>query len=81
MSTAFRRSPVVFDPNAAEKRTNLLGWEVVLAFEEEGGGPWLVDLSHLQRWDYQDMEPDSAAPFGLSMRLPSLGRWFFRTTN
>ena len=66
MSTVFRRSPIIFDRKAAEK-TDSLGWEVVLKFAAEGGGPWLVDLSHLQRWDYQDMELDATAPFGLSM--------------
>ena len=40
---------------------------MVLEYEGEGGGPWLVDLSHLQKWDCQDMELDSTAPFGLSM--------------
>jgi len=66
MSTVIRQSPVIFDRKAAEK-TNSLGWEVVLKFEAEGDGPWLVDLSHLQRWDYQDMELDSTTPFGLSV--------------
>ena len=66
MSTVFRRSPIIFDRKAAEK-TDSLGWEVVLKFEAEGDGPWLVDLSHLQRWDYQDMELDATAPFDLSM--------------
>ena len=66
MSAVFRQSPITFDQKAA-KKTNRLGWEVVLEFEEENGGPWLVDLSHLQRWDCQDMELDSTQPFGLSM--------------
>jgi len=66
MSIAIRQSPIIFEPKAAEK-TNSLGWEVVLKLEGEGDGPWLVDLSHLQRWDCQDMELDSMAPFGLNM--------------
>jgi len=66
MSTVFRQSPIIFEQKAAEK-TNSLGWEVVLKFEAEGDGPWLVDLSHLQRWDCQSMELDSMAPFGLSV--------------
>jgi len=66
MSTVFRQSPVIFDRKAA-KKTDSLGWEVVLEFEDEGTGPWLVDLSHLQRWDCQDKELDSMAPFGLNM--------------
>ena len=66
MSTVFRQSPIIFDCKAAGK-TDSLGWEVVLEFEDEGNGPWLVDLSHLQRWDCQDKELDSMTPFGLSM--------------
>jgi len=66
MSTVFRQSPVIFDRKPAET-TNRLGWEVVLEFEEEGDGPWLVDLSHLQRWDYQHTDLDSQKPFGLDV--------------
>ena len=29
-------------------------WTVALAYDEEGDGPWLVDLSHKTRWDLQD---------------------------
>ncbi len=66
MSEVIRQSPIIFEQKAAEK-TNSLGWEVVLKLEGEGDGPWLVDLSHLQRWDCQDMELDSMAPFGLGV--------------
>jgi len=66
MSAVFRQGPIIFNRQVA-RTTGHLGWEVVLEFEGEGNGPWLVDLSHLQRWDYQDMELDSTAPFGLSM--------------
>ena len=66
MSAVFRRSPIIFDHKAVEKKDSL-GWEVVLEFEGEGDGPWLVDLSHLQRWDYQHVELGSTAPFGLSV--------------
>ena len=66
MSAVFRQSPVIFDRKAAEKKGSL-GWEVVLEFEGEGGGPWLVDLSHLQRWDYQHTDLDSQKPLGLDV--------------
>jgi hypothetical protein len=66
MSEVIRQSPIIFEQKAAEK-TNSLGWEVVLKLEGEGDGPWLVDLSHLQRWDCQDIELDSMAPFGLGV--------------
>ncbi len=66
MSSVFRQSPVTFQCEAAEKITHD-GWEIVLAFEGEGEGPWLVDLSHLQRWDFQHANLDSKTPFGLDM--------------
>lgn len=61
-----RRSPVVFDvtPEGTESRD---GWEVVRAYADEGPGPWLVDLSHRARWDFQDRGIDEARPFGLKV--------------
>jgi hypothetical protein len=44
-------------------------WQIVLSYEDEGDGPWLVDLSHRQRWDYQDINVGSQTPFGL--RVPA----------
>ena len=66
MSSVFRQSPVTFQCEAAEKITRD-GWEIVLAFEGESEGPWLVDLSHLQRWDFQHANLDLKMPFGLDM--------------
>lgn len=66
MSSVFRQSPVTFRCDAAEKTTHD-GWEIVLAFEDESEGPWLVDLSHLQRWDFQHTNLDLKTPFGLDM--------------
>lgn len=66
MSSVFRQSPVTFRCDAAEKTTHD-GWEIVLAFEGESEGPWLVDLSHLQRWDFQHANLDLKTPFGLDM--------------
>ena len=34
-------------------------WTVVLAYDNEGDGPWLVDLSHKTRWDLQDRDIDA----------------------
>jgi len=58
-----RRSPVVFHatPAATQSRD---GWEVVTAYADEGPGPWLVDLSHRARWDFQDRRIDDERPFG-----------------
>ncbi len=50
-----RQSPVQFKvrPLETEVRDN---WTVALAYNDEGGGPWLVDLSHKTRWDLQDRD-------------------------
>jgi hypothetical protein len=32
------------------------GWEVVLAYRGESEGPFLVDLSHVPKWDVQDAD-------------------------
>jgi len=66
MQHAKRQSPVQFDAVAAEIAERQ-DWRVVLAYEDEGQGPWLVDLSHRQRWDFQHSELDSQAPFGLQV--------------
>ena len=48
-----RKSPVRFSarPLKTEVRSN---WPVVLEYDREGSGPWLVDLSHKTRWDLQE---------------------------
>ena len=64
--TALRRSPVAFDANpaATEMRD---AWRVVLRYqdEEHHGGPWLVDLSHRRRWDFQDGSVATQRPMDL----------------
>jgi hypothetical protein len=48
-----RESPVQFmvSPRKSEVRDN---WTVALEYDEEGPGPWVVDLAHKTRWDLQD---------------------------
>ncbi len=48
-----RQSPVQFgaSPAKSELRDN---WTVALEYDDEGQGPWLVDLAHKTRWDLQD---------------------------
>ena len=60
------RARFSFDCDAAEM-TVYDGWDVVLEFADQGEGPWLVDLSHLQRWDFQHLELDSCRPFGMDV--------------
>lgn len=63
-----RRSPVTFDKPAVgtEERDN---YTVVLEYEDQGAGPWLIDLSHRARWDLQDRAIDEIQPFGA--RVPN----------
>ena len=64
MGRMLRRSAVVFDAVAAktEKRDN---WSVVLEYENEGSGPYVVDLSHRPRWDLQDAEIGGIQTLGI----------------
>jgi hypothetical protein len=50
-----RESPVRFkiSPKKSEVRNN---WTVALEYDDEGTGPWLVDLAHKSRWDLQDSQ-------------------------
>ncbi len=66
MKKVTRVSPVRFDaePDETKERDS---WNVVLAYRDEGDGPWLVDLSHRHRWDYQDGNLDERRPFGLEV--------------
>ena len=58
MAEIRRQSPVRFkvNPLETEVRDN---WAVALAYDGEGDGPWLVDLSHKTRWDLQDRAIDA----------------------
>ena len=70
-----RRSPVTFDSPAArtEERDS---WTVVLEFENQGAGPWIIDLSHRARWDLQDRAIDGIQPWGVSVP-DTLGKCIF----
>ena len=69
MENITRLSAVSFDavPVKTEARAN---WSVVLEFEDQGAGPYLVDLSHRARWDFQDAEMDGVRTPG--MPVPEL---------
>ena len=53
MAEMRRESPVRFEiqPQKSQVRDN---WTVALEYDEEGPGPWIVDLAHKTRWDLQD---------------------------
>jgi len=61
-----RYSPVTFESSViqSEVRDN---WKIVLAYQDERPGPWLVDLSHKTRWDLQDSQIDDSSSSGLSV--------------
>jgi hypothetical protein len=58
---SFRHSPVTFTnrPLLTDTRE---GWKVVLQYEDEGGGPFLIDLSHLFKWDLQHRDLSQIKP-------------------
>ena len=61
-----RRSPVTFDSTPAQTEVRE-HWTVALEFEDEGSGPWIIDLSHRPRWDLQDRNIDGIQPWGLNI--------------
>ena len=64
MENIIRQSPVVFDspPVNTELRNH---WPVVVEYEQEGSGPYIVDLSHRARWDFQHEDLAMAHPWGI----------------
>ncbi|MBF0258697.1 MAG: sarcosine oxidase subunit gamma SoxG [Desulfamplus sp.] len=61
-----RYSPISFksSPKRSEAREN---WTVVMEYDAEGQGPYLVDLSHITRLDVQSSSLDSITPFGITI--------------
>jgi hypothetical protein len=66
MENIIRRTAVSFDaaPAKTEERDN---WSVVLEYENEGAGPYVVDLSHRARWDLQDAEIRGIQSLGIQV--------------
>jgi hypothetical protein len=69
MAEIKRRSPVHFKTSAlkVDLRDN---WKVALEYDEEGPGPWVVDLSHKTRWDLQDNQIGDQRPCDLTVPAP-----------
>jgi hypothetical protein len=60
MQTIQRHSPVQFgSPRITETQSN---WTIALSYDDEGLGPFLVDLCHKIRWDIQDKGLDATSP-------------------
>ena len=66
METIQRCSPVEFESKPA-KTVMRDDWKVVLEYEDEGQGPWVVDLSHRARWDLQDSEISAKQPWAMNI--------------
>lgn len=66
MNEIKRNSPVSFEaaPLDSEQRDN---WNVVLEYQGEEEGPYLVDLSHRIRLDFQSSDLASKKPFGITI--------------
>jgi hypothetical protein len=78
MAEIRRQSPVRFtvSPKKSEVRDN---WTVALEYDEEGQGPWLVDLAHKTRWDLQDSKVGEQTPCDLAVPATP-GECTFATT-
>jgi hypothetical protein len=63
MTSSERRSPVQFKGRITKSEVRD-AWTVALAYEDEGRGPFLVDLSHIARWDLQDKNLSRFKPLG-----------------
>ena len=58
-----RQSPIRF--NAEPEKIEVMNHRpVVLAYKNEGPGPWIADLSHKSRWDFQAGDMDDNPPEG-----------------
>lgn len=61
-----RSSPVKFAISTVKTELRE-GWEVVLAYRGESEGPFLVDLSHVPKWDVQDADLTRIRPMDLAI--------------
>ena len=66
MENIKRYSPVAFyqTPSRTQERH---GWDIVLEYEDEATGPFLIDLSHMGKWAVQGENLASIQPAGLDM--------------
>ena len=61
-----RVSPVVLKGTPV-KTANRDNWEIVMEYKGEGDGPFLIDLTHKQRFDYQDSNLGEKKPFNINI--------------
>ncbi|MEN8212107.1 MAG: sarcosine oxidase subunit gamma SoxG [Thermodesulfobacteriota bacterium] len=61
-----RVSPVILKGTPV-KTKNRDNWEIVMEYKGEGDGPFLIDLTHKQRFDFQDSNLEGQKPFQLTI--------------
>lgn len=61
-----KRSPVEFSSPPSKKEIRD-GWEVVLEYKDQGNGPFLIDLSHITKWDVQDADLARIRPMDVAI--------------
>ena len=66
MTEILRQSPVSFSARPLKTENRDL-WPVVLEYENEKTGQYLVDLSHVCRWDVQDAKLSKIKPAEVSI--------------
>ena len=66
METIKRCSPAQFEGRPL-KTKELGNWTVVLEYEAEKNGPWVIDMSHRTRWDLQDADISKHQPWGINI--------------
>jgi len=67
MTVEIKRHSAVSFPANSLKTEIRDHWTVVLEYEAEGDGPWVIDLSHRARWDLQDGDISKHQPWGLNI--------------
>lgn len=75
MTTIQRKSAVSFSSRPVKVATRG-HWVVSLELQNEGPGPWFVDLSHQPRWDLQDLNISQITPFGIAIPESAGGSHF-----
>jgi hypothetical protein len=61
-----RRFPMKFSSPIGKKEVRG-GLEVILEYEDEGNGPFLIDLSHIPKWDVQDADLTQIRPVDVAI--------------
>lgn len=66
MADIKRKSSVRFGVSAAKTEVRDY-WSVAMEYNDEGNGPWIVDLCHKTRWDLQDGDVAAQSPCDIAV--------------